>query len=150
MIQIPGGDIWLSYGCQNRHSGQECICNARQQAIPFGFGSAELVDNDQVHVGIDRVRNAMRERRETAWIELAAARFTTPILCDAFCLARSDLYNIELSATSVWTEFRLLKNASDLDAFHLQAFGDCAEDTVDIKVPLIINCTEHRCEIMRQ
>src|ERR1035437_8396057 len=97
MIQIPGGDIWLSYGCQNRHSGQECICNARQQAIPFGFGSAELVDNDQVHVGIDRVRNAMSERRETAWIELAAARFTTPILCDAFCLARSDIYNIELS-----------------------------------------------------
>ena len=92
----------------------------------------------------------MRDRRETAWVELAAARITAPILCDAFCLARSDIDNIELSTVSVRAKFGLLKNPSDLDAFHLQAFDDCAEDIIDIKVPLIMNCTEHRCEIMRQ
>jgi len=147
VIQTPGGDIWLSHSCENRHSGRDRIRDARQQAISFGFGSAKLIDNDQVHVGIDGVRNAMRNRRETARVELAAARFTAAILCDAFCFAGPDVDDIELSTASVRTEFGLLKNATDHDAFLLQAFDDLAEGTVDVKVSLILNCSKVWWEI---
>lgn len=89
----------------------------------------------------------MRNRRETAWVELAAARFTTAILCDAFCFVGSDVDDIEPSAASVRAEFSLLKNAADHDAFLLQAFDDLAEEAIDVKVSLILNCSECWCEI---
>ena len=89
----------------------------------------------------------MRDRRETAWVEFAAARIATAILRDAFRLAGPDIDDIELRTTSIWAKHGLLKNATDPDAFSLQAFHDCAEETVDIEVALVMDRSECRYEI---
>jgi hypothetical protein len=52
------------------------------------------------------------------------------------------------STAPVWAEFGLLKDATDHDAFLLQAFDDLAEDAVDVKVSLILNCSKAWWEII--
>jgi hypothetical protein len=90
----------------------------------------------------------MRNRRETAQVELAAARFTTAILCYAFCFSGPDVDDIEPSTASVRAKFGLLKNATDHDAFFLQAFDDLAEGAVDVKISFILNCSKVWWEII--
>jgi hypothetical protein len=145
MKRAPSIEIGLSHGREEGNVGSDRIRDARHEAAAFGFGSAELVDHDELDPGLDRIGNAMRDIGETAWIELAALRIPAPVLRYGSSLSGPNINHLEALARWISASLELLKDAANQASSRLQIGHDRENQAIDVESCFV----SHRSEYWR-